>query len=135
MFSQCRHIRNCWNSVTEHAHGSKGTADISGGRIRVAGESEWRYRAPRGERPANPYQVEHDDLFASIRSGSPYNEAEYGAKSTLTSIMGRMATYSGKTVTWDAALNSQLNLGPEVYAFDAKAPEPHVAVPGQTAAL
>ena len=33
MFSQCRHIPNCWNSVSEHAHGTKGTADISGATI------------------------------------------------------------------------------------------------------
>ena len=114
MFSQCRHIRSCLNSVTEHAHGSKGSADISGSRI-TAGSDKWRYDGKK----ANPYQVEHDDLFAAIRKDTPYNEGEYGAKSTLTAIMGRMAVYSGKKVTWEQALNDELDLMPEEYSWDA----------------
>ncbi|MEX0936974.1 MAG: Gfo/Idh/MocA family oxidoreductase [Pirellulales bacterium] len=116
MMSQCRHIPGCWNSVSEHAHGTKGTANISGGRIE--GEDSWRFR---GQSP-NPYQVEHDDLFASIRNGTPLNEAEYGATSTMTSILGRMATYSGQEISWDDAINSEISLAPEKYAFDATAP-------------
>jgi myo-inositol 2-dehydrogenase/D-chiro-inositol 1-dehydrogenase len=130
-FSQCRHIPGCWSSVSEHAIGSNGTADISGAKISANGADRWRYR---GETP-NPYQVEHDDLFAAIRSGASYNEAEYGAHSTLTSIMGRMATYSGKPVTWDEALNSEIDLSPAKYAFDAEAPRVQIAVPGQTVAV
>ena len=114
MFSQCRHIRNCQNSVSEHVHGSKGYANVGGASITV-GDDRWRYDGPKN----NPYQTEHDDLFAAIRSGAPYNEGEYGAYSTLTSIMGRMAVYSGKTVKWDAALNSQIDLMPEEYSWDA----------------
>jgi predicted dehydrogenase len=131
MFSQCRHIPGCWSSVSEYAIGSKGTADISGAKIAPNDGDGWRYR---GETP-NPYQVEHDDLFAAIRSGASYNEAENGAHSTLTSIMGRMATYSGKPVSWEAALNSEIDLAPAEYAFDAPAPEVTIAVPGQTIAV
>jgi hypothetical protein len=119
---------NCWNSVSEHCQGTKGSADISRAEIAVTGGDAWRYRGPS----ANPYQQEHDDLFASIRKGEPLNEGEYGAYSSLTSILGRMATYSGQVVSWDQALNSQLSLAPKSYAFDAPPPEPHVAVPGQT---
>lgn len=131
MFSYCRHIPGCWNSVTEHAHGTKGYADLSAGVIRAHGEDPWRYRGPNN----NPYQTEHDDLFASIRAGEPLNEGEFGALSTLTSIMGRMATYSGKMVTWEQALNSELSLAPSEYSFDATPPVPSIAVPGQTVAL
>ena len=137
MFSQCRHIPNCWNSVTEHCQGSKGTADISGHRIESSGE-KWRFQG----KSANPYQVEHDDLFAAIRSGAAYNEGDYGAKSSLTAIMGRMATYSGKVVTWEQALNSEINLAPERYAFDATPPvlpdengRYTIAMPGITKAV
>ncbi len=115
MFSQCRHIPGCWNSVSEHAIGTNGTADISGARINPTGSDSWRYR---GDRP-DPYQVEHDDLFASIRNGQPYNEAEYGAKSTMTAILGRMCTYSGKEISWDDALASNISLAPEEFSFDA----------------
>ena len=68
----------------------------------------------------NPYQVEHDDLFASDPRRSRYNEVENGAVSTMTAIMGRMATYSGKKVEWDAALNSQIDLMPERFAWNAE---------------
>jgi len=115
MFSQCRHIPNCWNSVSEHAQGTKGTATISDASIRPSGGDPWRYRGPRPD----PYQVEHDDLFASIRAGNPSNEAEAGAKSSMTAILGRMCTYSGKVITWDEAIASNLNLAPDEFSMQA----------------
>ena len=134
MFSQCRHIRNCWNSVTEHAHGAKGTANVSGGNF-VAGDEKWRFRGDKSD----PYQVEHDDLFAAIRNNIQYNEGEYGAMSTMTAILGRMATYSGKTVEMDKALNSDLSIMPRQFAWDANPPslpnengEYAIPVPGVT---
>ena len=133
MFSQCRHIRNCWNSVSEHAHGSKGTGDL-GGKIE-AGDKKWRYEGKKN----NPYQTEHDDLFAAIRNNTPYNEGEYGANSTLTAIMGRMAVYGGKPVKWEKALNSQIDLMPETYTWDTipkvtpnENGEYQIAIPGVT---
>ena len=104
--SQCRHIRGCWNSVSEAVHGEKGTA-VPGRGISMYNGENWK--ADGGK---NPYQVEHDDLFAAIRADKPYNEAEYGAKSTMTSILGRMATYSGKSIKWDAAINSKVQVFP-----------------------
>jgi len=138
MYSQCRHIPNCWNSVSEHAHGTKGTCDISGGRISVTGGEDWRYR---GKNP-NPYQVEHDDLFAAIRQGSEFNEADNGAMSTMTAILGRMATYSGKIIEMEQALASNLSLMPRTFAWDADPPvmpkedgSYPIAVPGVTKVL
>lgn len=115
MFSQCRHIPGCWNSVSEHLHGTKGTSNCIN---TITGENAFRYR---GENP-NPYQVEHDVLFASIRSGNPINEAEYGGNSTMTAILGRMCTYSGQLLTWDQAINSTVTYMPEQFAWDAKMP-------------
>jgi predicted dehydrogenase len=117
MFSQCRHIPNCWTSVSEHVQGTKGTCDIGRGSIKFTQGEPWRYRA--ATRDPDPYQVEHDDLFASIRAGKPINEAEAGAKSSMTAILGRMCTYSGREITWDAAINSKIDLQPEQYSFDA----------------
>ncbi len=138
MLSCCRHIQGCWSSVSEHAHGTTGAANVSGARIRPHGGEEWRYR---GESP-DPYQVEHDDLFHAIRNDVPFNEAEYGAKSTMTAIFGRMATYSGKQLSWDDALASNLSLSPERYAWDADPPTTPdeegrypIPMPGQTQAL
>ena len=136
MFVQCRAISGCWNSQSAHVHGTKGYADISRGRIE--GASQWQFH---GAIP-NPYQVEQDVLMDTIRSNKPHNEAEYGAISTMTTIMGRMASDSGQMITWDEAINSKLSLGPERYALDAAppvVPDEHgnypVAMPGITKVL
>jgi predicted dehydrogenase len=138
MFSQCRQIHGCWQSVSEHATGTDGVADVSGARIESAGGWAWRY----DEEPINPYQVEHDHLFAAIRAGTPYSEAATGAIATMTAVLGRMATYSGKRISWDEALESKLDLAPATYAWDAAppvAPGPDglyaLPIPGVTRAL
>ncbi len=116
MFSQCRHIQGAWSSVSEHCVGTKGSCDVSGHLIKAAGSEPWRFRDAK---KIDPYQQEHDDLFAAIRNNTEHMEAFNGAKSTLTAIMGRMATYSGKIVQWDEALNSNISLAPDRIAFDA----------------
>lgn len=113
-FSNCRHILGCWNSVAEHVQGTKGRADVNS--YQIIGDQRWRHR---GNDDKNPYQVEHDDLFHAIRNDLPYNEAENGAKSTMTAIMGRMATYSGKMLSWDEVLGSEVDYFPEKIAWDA----------------
>ena len=88
----------------------------------------------------NPYQTEHDELFAAIAKGEyKFNDAENGARSTMTSILGRMATYSGQIVDWDKAINCGLDLHPKEYSWDALPPLlPNadgyypVAIPGVT---
>jgi predicted dehydrogenase len=117
MFSQCRHIPGCWNEVAEYAIGSKGTADIADGVITPKEGAAWKY--PNRRRDRDPYQVEHDDLLASIRAGKPLNEAVDGANSTMTAILGRMCTYSGKEIKWDDGIHSKIDLQPEQYSFDA----------------
>ncbi len=118
MISQCRHIPRTWSNVSEHVHGSEGTANISAGRIESNGGWKWRFR----DDASHSFQVEHDVLFDAIRSGKKHNEAEYGAKSTLTSILGRMATYSGQSVTWEEALESKLALVPSEYSWEGTPP-------------
>ena len=119
MLSQCRHMPGAWTQVNEYALGTEGSSHIGAGKIQRNGEEKaWRYR----DEDPDHYQVEHNQLFAAIRADLPYNEAEYGAKSTLTSILGRMATYSGQVVTWEQALNSELALVPDRYAWDGTPP-------------
>ena len=134
-FSQCRHIRGCWSNVSEHAVGSKGICDVSGYSIKPKGGEGWRYKG----KDKDPYQVEHDNLFAAIRNNQPYNEAFNGAKSTMTAILGRLATYSGVEVSWEDALNSNVDLHPDSYSWDTTpktlaGPDGFypVAIPGKT---
>jgi myo-inositol 2-dehydrogenase / D-chiro-inositol 1-dehydrogenase len=106
MFSQCRHMRNCWNNVSEHVDAAAGYADISGGKIYDrAGTMIWQ----AGSRRAG-HQQEFDDLLTALRAGRIPQEAEYGAASTMTAILGRMAAYGGRPVAWDEAMASELTL-------------------------
>ena len=70
----------------------------------------------------NPYQVEHDKFFESIRGGGVISDAENAAKSTLSAIMGRMATYTGKKITWEEMMNSEENLVPDNLSWESEAP-------------
>lgn len=109
MISQCRHITDCWNSVSEWVHGTKGHADISGGRIfDSAGKEIFKCKEGKGQRGG--HQQEHHDFFADLSNGVLPNETEYGAKSTMTAIFGRMATYSGQEIHWEDAINSDISL-------------------------
>jgi myo-inositol 2-dehydrogenase/D-chiro-inositol 1-dehydrogenase len=115
MFGVCRQMPGCDPLVGEFAVGTHGTAEIS--KSQLAGrDGSWRYpRVRTGAKSAavNPYQAEHDALLAAVRNDMPHNEVETGATATMTAILGRAATYSGRTVSWDEAFDSQRALGPE----------------------
>ena len=145
--SQCRHQPGCMNKVEENFQGTKGTVSTRKGIIKnldggvsykYAGGDNINYDGKKKE-DGNPYQVEHDKLFASIRNGDVIADAENGAKSTLTAIMGRMATYSGKVITWDQVLNSDIKLMPENMTWGSTPPtlpdsegKYKIPVPGKT---
>ncbi|MBW3597422.1 MAG: Gfo/Idh/MocA family oxidoreductase [Planctomycetes bacterium] len=110
MFSQCRHQPGTWSSVSEFAHGTNGHADISGAKIyKPGGEMAWSY----GRGGGGGHQEEHHDLFRELREGRIPNEGEFGAMSTMTAILGRMATYSGNKVAMDEALEKGKDLADE----------------------
>jgi myo-inositol 2-dehydrogenase / D-chiro-inositol 1-dehydrogenase len=123
--SQCRHQRGCLSRVSETFQGTQGTCHTSGRSHTIMntydGKSIYKHD---GDNDANPYQVEHDRLFAAIRSGEVINNAEYGAKSTMTAIMGRMATYSGQEITWDKAMAAEHELVPneDLLSFNSVPP-------------
>lgn len=137
--SQCRHQEGCMNKVAESFVGTKGRATTDGP-VTITdhkGNVVWRHR---GKNYPNPYQVEHDRLFATIVNGGDLlADAENGAKSTMTALLGRMATYSGKVVTWEEALNSDISLMPQQFGWDVAPPvlpdedgRYPVPVPGKT---
>ena len=140
MFSQCRHIVGTHYSVAESFQGTNGSAPAPGV---ILTRSGYKLMDHDSKRDPNPYQVEHNVLFDAIAKGEYlFADADNAAKSTLTALMGRMATYSGQVIEWDAALNSELSLMPRRYAWDAEPPVlPDangfypVAVPGQTKVL
>jgi predicted dehydrogenase len=119
--SQCRHQPKTMSRVDELLVGTKGKIQCGEGKIRDRSGKVLYGFDKKGEN--NPYQTEHDELFAAIAKGQyKYADAENGAYSTMTSILGRMATYSGQVVEWDKAINSGLDLQPKAYAWDAAPP-------------
>lgn len=123
-----RQIPGCFNENNLTVIGSKGIARFDGRLATITGETRWRYQ---GEKPSM-YQVEHDELFAGIRSGRRINDGDRMATSTLLSIMGRNAAYTGQELTWDMILHSQQVLVPEIEDWNDKVePEP-MAMPGIT---
>jgi len=136
--SQCRHIPGTMSKVDELLIGTKGKIQCGAANILDAkGNVIYQFDL---QKENNAYQTEHDELFAAIEKGEyRFADAENGAKSTMTSILGRMATYSGQVIEWDQALNSGLNLQPKAYDWNALPPViPNdegyyaVAVPGVT---
>lgn len=95
----------------------------------IRGKTKWRFR---DEHAGDMYQIEHNELFASIRSGKPINDGERMARSTMVAIMGRMAGYTGQMITWEDAMNSKENLFPANMTWNTPVTIPPVALPGIT---
>jgi len=122
LFHQNRQIPGCWNNVTENAHGTLGAVEMVNDRtiFNITGKNAWRYEK---ETPIiDPYQREHDDFFAAITADKAYDEAERGALSTMTAIMGRMAGYSGQLIQWDDAMKSEARIAPEIKSLEDEPP-------------
>jgi predicted dehydrogenase len=130
LFATCRQQRGCKNDISAHVLGTKGRAELSertkGLAIKATGD--WHYAGPSNDM----YQTEHDRLFAAVRTAKPINNGEYMARSTLLAILGRMAAYTGQSITWDMALNSREDLSPPKYDWEVRLPDPPVAMPGIT---
>jgi myo-inositol 2-dehydrogenase / D-chiro-inositol 1-dehydrogenase len=149
LFAQGRHMTGCWGFFGDVIHGTKGSAvlgegishpQIFAGHQANSEKMIWDYKGP----PCNHYQREHELLFDAIRRDQPYNETERCAKAAMTGIIGRMAAESGKLITWDEAMASNLELAPGLEQMtwqsnppvmpDAQGKYP-VAVPGETQSL
>ena len=132
LFATCRQQSGCMNEISTYVVGTKGSAHFARRKPEIITEDgRWTYD---GENNVSQ-QTEHDELFASIRNGEPINNGEYMAKSTLLAIMGRMATYTGQSVTWEQAMESKEDLSPKSYDWEAAPPEAAIAVPGVTKLL
>jgi predicted dehydrogenase len=118
-----RQINGCTNRKVEQINGTLGFANASGSIYDWKGNEIWRYPKPEeGEtdspwKVTNPFVQEHINLVTAIRTGKTISDAEAQVNSTLITIMGRIAAYTGKEVTWEEMMNSDLYLGPKTYNF------------------
>jgi predicted dehydrogenase len=137
-YSHCRQMGGVTNNVSDKIFGTQGTATLLGFNEPAdhiadrSGSITWRYQHPRGAKPDNMYQNEHDELFAAIRSGIAINNGDYMCKSSMMAIIARLSAYSGQMLEWDKVWNSPLDLSPARYEW-GEAPQRPIAVPGQYA--
>ena len=106
IYAFCRTTTGCYDDSSSTVLGSKGKADIM--RCRIWGETNWHW-----EGRCDPYQREHDILFAAIRSGKPVNNGDYMARSTMITVMGQISCYTGKEVTWEQINKSDFYYPPK----------------------
>lgn len=124
-----RQIPGCYNENADYIMGTKGVCTIGRGtNPKITGQTNWTFEGKKGDM----YQQEHDVLFAAIRQGKAINDGVRMANSTLLAIMGRMAAYSGQTVTWDAALNSTKQLFPDNLDWNGRFEPTPLPLPGIT---
>ena len=132
-FLFCRQQPNCANDNSATFYGTNGTAYETGFNPRhhindAKGELAWKYTGPKKDMYVN----EHEQFYKSLRAGTPLNNGERMAKSTMVGLMGRMAAYTGQDISYEQALNSQERLVPDPLTLDTPAPEVKVPMPGQT---
>ena len=130
----CRQIPGTQGENGSMVYGTKGRAEIAAGNGThyiwdAAGNEVWSMEGDIGA----AYEQEHKDLVDSIRAGKPIVEFNETADSSLTAVLGRLAAYTGRRVTWDFVTDeSQLDLFPEKLDLDAELPSPGYAIPGKT---
>jgi len=127
---KCRQLPGSSSKVINTIHGTEGVAYVNPGDSRITDHDGTEMFVHEG-RGNNPYVREHADLIASIRAGTPIVEIRDVADSSLTAVMGRLAAYSGREVSWDwTAHDSTLDLMPEDLRLSGTLPSRGVVVPG-----
>ena len=106
VYAFCRTTAGCYDEDSSLIFGAKGRASLKG--CRIMGEKPWRWQGQ-----CDPYQVEHDKLFAGIRSGNPINCGDYMARSTMITVMGQLSCYTGKEISWEQVHQSEFFYPPK----------------------
>jgi predicted dehydrogenase len=124
-----RQIPNCDNENADYIHGTKGTCVISGDRVMITGENRWRFNK---EEDNNMYVNEHVEMYQALRKGTPVYDGDWMSHSTFLGLMGRMAAYTGKRLTWEQIANSKEDLAPDDLKWDASFTPTPMPRPGIT---
>jgi len=131
LFAFARHMNGCWNTYSDYAHGSKGSAvlmatlgqpkpKIYRGHAMTAANVAWQFDGP----DPNPYRVEWQLLLDAIRQDTPHNEARRAGEAEIAAIMGRSATHTGQLVTRDQVMGSEFQFVKDIdgMTFETEAP-------------
>lgn len=128
-YHMCRQMPGCFNMVATYVLGADGSCLIEKPtRHDRRGQVQWKYSGAKNVM----HQTEHDEMYAALRAGKVINNGLYMCRSTMLAILGRMATYTGRRVTWQEAWDADYNLGPPNYDWNQELEPPAIAVPGIT---
>ena len=118
VYALCRTQNNCYGNSGDIIMGTKGQCDL--GTCRISGETNWSFKGPHN----NPYVDEQRALIESVRTGKPINSGSYMAGSTMSTVLGQLACYTGQPLKWDDVANSEFQFGPapDVASFDTLPP-------------
>jgi predicted dehydrogenase len=108
LYAMCQTRSACYPNWDDILMGTKGTCYWTD--CRIEGETNWRYDGPRND----PHTEEQKILVDSIRSGQPVNHKASMIDSTLMAIMGQVACYTGKAVTWEQMMGTDFEFEPKV---------------------
>lgn len=127
-----RQIVNCDGENADYITGTKGTCILNGDRVQITGENPWRFEK---ENDNLMYVNEHVQMYSGLRTGKPVYDGEWMCHSTFLGLMGRMAAYTGKRLTWEKIINSKEDLAPDDLRWDSKFTPGLMPRPGITEAL
>jgi predicted dehydrogenase len=118
VYALCQTRNGCYGNSSDIVMGTKGVCHL--GPCRIDGENPWKFAGPHN----NPYDAEQKALIDAVREGKPINSGYHMANSTLSTVMGQLACYSGKPTTWEEAAKSELEWKPvpEQSNFDTPPP-------------
>ncbi len=135
LFLDGRTMQGCYGEHSTYVHGTKGSGIVSESghmpsKCRLFKNQDmsksnisWAWDKPE----PNPYQMEWDDLIASIREDKPYNETERGTEASLQCVLGRMAAHTGQVITRDEVLKVQHEFAPNADKLNLDSPSPLAA--------
>jgi predicted dehydrogenase len=127
-----RQVGNTYTDNSDYLMGSEGVGKSGWNPPIIKGKEKWRYKEKEGAARVDMYQIEHNELFASIRRGNVINDGDWMAQSTMIALMGRMAAYTGQQITWEQAVNSTEKIVPDQFDWKMTLPIAPMAMPGVT---
>lgn len=104
-----------YDDLCMRLYGSLGTVDAHyGGEVSISSKSDGWAGGKTGKIYEEGAINNIKDFETAIRQGKTINNAQESANSTMTSILGRMAAYQKRLVTWDEMLAANESLDPKL---------------------
>jgi predicted dehydrogenase len=116
----------CHQEVSDIFLGTKGRCELM--KKRIEGETNWEYAGPK----AAANDLEHKELFDAIRQGKRIDDGLHMLRSTQVGLMGQLAVYTGREITWEQMTASTFKYPPTAGPCDFSIDPPVNPLPDGT---